>query len=105
MFQQNLVPTTSRSFVVCARLREHFGDRLDVFGRGINDFADKEEALAPYRYHISLENSSDKDYWTEKISDPLLTLTYPIYHGCENLEDYLPGDASPALTYPNPTKR
>ena len=52
----------------------------------------RKRSLAPYRYHIALENSSDKDYWTEKISDPILTLTYPIYHGCENLEDYLPGD-------------
>ena len=73
-----------------ARLRKHFGDRLDVFGRGVNTFADKEEAIAPYRYHIVLENSSHKDYWTEKISDPILALTYPIYYGCENLDEYLP---------------
>ena len=75
-----------------ARLRAHFGERLDVFGRGINPFVDKEEVIAPYRYHIVLENSTDKDYWTEKISDPILALTYPIYSGCENLEDYLPSD-------------
>ena len=74
------------------RLREHFGERLDVFGKGINPFIDKEEVIAPYRYHIVLENTTDKDYWSEKISDPLLALTYPIYYGYENLDDYLPKD-------------
>jgi len=71
-------------------LREHFGDRMDVFGRGTNTFADKEQVLSPYRYHVALENCNDKDYWTEKISDPILALTYPVYYGCENLEEYLP---------------
>src|SRR5262249_50642564 len=43
-------------------LKEIFGDQIDVFGRGFRDMADKDEALADYRYHIVLENSSFEDY-------------------------------------------
>jgi len=36
-------------------LKAHFGDRIDFFGRGINEVEDKWDAIAPYKYHISLE--------------------------------------------------
>lgn len=71
-----------------AKLKEALGDQVDVFGRGIADFADKRDVLDTYRYHIALENCSIADYWTEKIADPFLTLTFPIYHGCPNIQDY-----------------
>jgi FkbM family methyltransferase len=71
-------------------LKQHFGQEIDVFGRGINDFSDKLQVLAAYRYHIALENCATADYWTEKLSDPFLTLTYPIYYGCPNAADYFP---------------
>jgi len=75
------------------RLKEYFGDQIDVFGRGFNDFEDKWDVLAPYKYHIALENSSSNYYWTEKLSDCFLAGTYPIYYGCKNLEDYFPSEA------------
>ena len=74
-------------------LKAHFGDRLDVFGRGFRPFDDKWDVLAPYRYHIAIENSSQRYYWTEKISDSFLTETYPFYYGCTHLEDYFPQEA------------
>ncbi|NKX63802.1 hypothetical protein HEP89_06810 [Labrenzia sp. 5N] len=74
-------------------LKSHFGDRIDYFGRNICSFTDKMEALSQYKYHISLENCAILDYWTEKLSDPFLTLTYPIYHGCPNVDDYFPEGA------------
>lgn len=70
------------------RLKAYFGDEIDLFGRNINDFGDKLEVLSEYRYHISIENSSYDDYWTEKLSDPFLTNTYPIYYGCSNISQY-----------------
>ncbi|MFN4126619.1 glycosyltransferase family 10 domain-containing protein [Pannonibacter indicus] len=76
-----------------AKLKEALGDQVDVFGRGIADFADKRDVLDSYRYHIALENCSIADYWTEKIADPYLTLTFPIYHGCPNIQDYFPEEA------------
>ena len=72
-------------------LQNHFGDRIDVFGRGIKEIGDKWDALAPYRYHLAIENCAVNDYWTEKISDPFLAGCYPIYYGCPNIEKYFPG--------------
>lgn len=70
------------------KLKAYFGDEIDLFGRNINDFGDKLEVLSEYRYHIAIENSSYDDYWTEKLSDPFLTNTYPIYYGCSNISQY-----------------
>lgn len=72
------------------KLKEHYGDKLDVYGRGIKDFDDKWDILAPYKYHIAIENSSQDYYWTEKISDCYLTETFPLYYGCTNLNEYFP---------------
>lgn len=75
------------------KLKEYYGDQLDVFGRGYHDFEDKWDVLAPYKYHIVIENSSQKYYWTEKISDCFLTETFPFYYGCTNLTNYFPAEA------------
>ena len=70
-------------------LKHHFGDRIDVFGRGINDFELKWNVTSPYKYQIAIENDNCEDWVTEKFFDPILTYTYPIYYGCPNLEDYM----------------
>ncbi|WP_027449961.1 glycosyltransferase family 10 domain-containing protein [Xylanibacter brevis] len=75
------------------KLKARFGDQLDIFGRGFRSFDDKWDVLRPYKYHIAIENSSERYYWTEKISDCYLTGTFPIYHGCTNLADYFSRDA------------
>jgi len=71
-------------------LRRHFGTKIDVFGRGLNEVQDKWDAIARYKYHIVLENSSYPDYWTEKLSDAYLAGAYPFYYGCPNILDYFP---------------
>lgn len=73
-----------------SKLKEHFGDQIDIFGRGYNTFGDKWDVLADYKYHIVIENSSQKYYWTEKLSDTFLAETYPFYYGCTNIDDYFP---------------
>ena len=75
------------------QLKAHFGDQIDVFGRGFRSFDDKWDVLQPYKYHIAIENSSERYYWTEKISDCYLTGTFPFYYGCTNLADYFPQSA------------
>jgi hypothetical protein len=75
------------------RLKEHFGDRLDWFGNGVNPLAEKWEGIAPYRYTIVLENRSAPDVITEKLFDAYLGLAYPIYWGAPNLVNYFPTDA------------
>ena len=75
------------------QLKAHYGDQLDIFGRGFRDFDDKWDVLRPYKYHIVIENISQRYYWTEKISDCLMAETFPFYYGCTNLEDYFPQEA------------
>lgn len=75
------------------KLKLHYGDQLDVFGRGFNDLDDKWEVLSQYKYHIVIENSRQSYYWTEKMSDCLLAETFPFYYGCTNLSDYIPQEA------------
>jgi len=75
------------------KLKAKYGDKIDIFGRGYNDFDDKWDVLAPYKYHIVIENSSQSYYWTEKISDCYLAETFPFYYGCTNLSDYFPEDS------------
>lgn len=70
------------------KVKDYFGDDVDFFGRGIRGFADKWDVLAPYKYHIAIENYATKDYITEKFHDPLLAWCYPIYYGAPNVSDY-----------------
>lgn len=76
-----------------SKLKEHFGDQIDIFGRGYNTFGDKWDVLADYKYHIVIENSSQSYYWTEKLSDTFLAECYPFYHGCTNVDDYFPRES------------
>jgi len=71
-----------------ARMKSHFGEKLEVFGRGINQISDKWDGLARYKYHLVIENCYLLDWWTEKLSDCYLSLTYPIYYGCPNINKY-----------------
>ena len=71
------------------KLKEYYGDQLDVFGRGINDFDDKWDVLADYKYSIAIENDYCEDWVTEKFFDCLYTETLPFYYGCPNLESYV----------------
>jgi hypothetical protein len=75
------------------KLKKHYGDKIDVFGRGFNSFGDKWDVLAPYKYHIAIENSQADYYLTEKLTDCYITNTYPIYYGCTNAEKFFPKEA------------
>jgi len=45
-------------FRFVSALKDHFGDRLDWFGNGINPLSQKWDGLAPYKYTIVLENQA-----------------------------------------------
>ncbi len=83
------------------KLKTYYGDQIDVFGQGFNSFDDKWNVLAPYKYHIAIENSSENFYWTEKISDCFLAETFPIYYGCKNLSDYFDKDSFQSIDIQN----
>ena len=62
---------------------------VDAMGGGYVPFAEKSDGLAPYRYSVVIENVREPNYFSEKLIDPLLCLTVPIYWGCPNIADYL----------------
>lgn len=70
------------------KLKDHFKENIDLYGRGIKDFEDKWDVLAPYKYSIAIENDNTDDWLTEKFYDCHLAYTYPIYYGCPNAEKY-----------------
>lgn len=78
-----------RNRIECAmKIKRYFGSYVDLFGRGFNDFDDKWDVVSPYRYHISFENSVEKNYFSEKIIDPILAYSLPIYYGCPNISTF-----------------
>lgn len=50
----------------------------------------KIETIGRYRFCLALENSIAPDYVTEKIFDPLLAGTVPVYLGAPNVRDFVP---------------
>lgn len=69
-------------------LKKHFGDVLHWYGNGIQSIPQKWDGIAPYKYHIVLENQSRHNIVTEKLFDSYLGLAYPIYWGAPNLNEY-----------------
>lgn len=87
------MPGHRRRLAFVSELKEHFGERLHWFGRGVQPVEDKWDAVAPYSFHISLENSEAPDYWTEKLADAYLAGAFPFYWGCPNIHEYFDPNA------------
>lgn len=86
---QKMMPGHNKRMAVVENLQRDFPGVVDVYGRGFQAVDFKADALEPYMFHICIENSSINDYWTEKISDPILAQCVPIYAGCKNVDKYL----------------
>lgn len=72
-------------------LMKEFPNKIDFWGSGVgNPSVDKADAILPYKFHICIENSMNDYYWTEKIMDPYIGYSIPIYAGCPNIEKYFP---------------
>jgi len=83
-----------------SRLCENNETGLDLFGRGhdkqlLGDCYKgpisapgncKLGGLFPYRSTIVLENSQQKNYWTEKLADAYLSWCLPLYYGAPNID-------------------
>ena len=48
----------------------------------------KDDGLIPYRYHFTAENNQIENYFTEKITDALVSETLVFYNGCPNINKY-----------------
>jgi len=74
---------------------------IDIWGRGCKfysfmnddrvkgDFKEM-EPYQSYQFHICIENFSLNEYFSEKIMNPLLCSSTPLYLGCKNIETYFP---------------
>lgn len=77
---------------------------IDLYGRGHDktyygnnykgsldyDGKCKLRGLVDYEYSVVLENSKQKNYFTEKLADTYLSWCVPIYWGCPNIIDLFP---------------
>ncbi len=84
------------------KLKQHFGNKVDLYGHGLLEMRDKMEALQDYRFHVVLENSNFDHYFSEKLVDCMLAGSYPIYHGCPNLGSYFPDNSYTHIDINNP---
>jgi hypothetical protein len=71
--------------------------RKDFYISGINSIpnifdskilGDKKNPLFESQYNICIENSKQKNLFTEKLIDCLYTKTIPIFYGCDNIGDF-----------------
>jgi hypothetical protein len=81
-------------FEFVKHLKSELGDDLDWFGIGVREIPEKWDGLASYERTIVLENRSDRGVFSEKILDPFLSLTQPIYWGAPDIGQFLPVDES-----------
>jgi len=80
----------SRRFDFARKIKAYYGEKIDLYGRGLMPVNDKLDALKGYRFSIVLENSRVKHYFSEKLTDCIIAGAYPIYFGCPNLKQYFP---------------
>lgn len=72
---------------------------IDIYGReNLHNFKNykgslpshnKDNGILPYKYTVISENTYRKNYFTEKLSDAILSETLCFYRGCPNIKDFL----------------
>ena len=77
---------------------------VDIFGKKYKEIHPelKEQGLKNYKMTISIENSSQMNYFSEKINDCYLYWSLPIYWGCPNISDFFPEKSYRLLDINNP---
>lgn len=71
-------------------LKKYFGENLDWYGQGVNPINNKWQAIKNYKYHIVIENGQRDNLISEKLFDAYLGLSFPLYFGAPNINDYFP---------------
>jgi len=69
-------------------LISRFKDRIDVYGRGYNPIDSITIGLKDYMFHIAMENQRRDYHFSEKIINPIMTGTIPIYWGMPSIGDF-----------------
>jgi hypothetical protein len=87
---KNMCKGHAKRLAFLKALKARYGSKIDYYGRGFNTIGDKLDAIAPYKYHIAIENSRIENYWTEKLADAWIGWSLPIYCGDPTLRDRIP---------------
>lgn len=96
LFQSSSLNLSGRETFV-TELFQHI--RVDSYGRYLRNASIEGPDLGPqtkidtigrYRFCLALENSVATDYVTEKMFEPLLAGTVPVYLGAPNVDDFVP---------------
>lgn len=72
---------------------------IDIYGNGWEQYAgtdkrifgtvkNKKDALTKYKFSIAIENTVEPGYFTEKLTDVILTGGTPIYYGAPNISKF-----------------
>tara|TARA_B100001057_G_C22845913_1_gene949037 strand:- start:1002 stop:2054 length:1053 start_codon:yes stop_codon:yes gene_type:complete len=69
-------------------ISKNLSHEIDWFGNGVNVLEQKWSGIAPYKYHIVLENKFSENIISEKLYDSFLGLSFPIYAGAKNIYKY-----------------
>lgn len=84
------------------KLKDHFKGKFDiytnkeasdpenVFGSDSKTSAYKWDAVSPYKYVLSIENSYVPHWWTNHLFDAWLAGCYPIFYGHPSILEYFP---------------
>lgn len=67
---------------------DKIGNQVDLYGRGFNEIASKEEGLCDYMFSVAIENGFYNSFFTEKLLDCFATGTIPIYLGTDDIGNY-----------------
>lgn len=61
---------------------------IDVMGMGYKPIGAISDGLKDYMFHITMENQQRDFYFTEKLINPIMTGTIPIYYGMPGVGNY-----------------
>lgn len=85
--------------------RSSAGEHLPEITKNPFIYEDKFPLFETFQYSLVIENSAQKNYFTEKLIDCLITKTIPIYYGCPNISEYFDTTGWILLTHPDPEER
>jgi hypothetical protein len=66
--------------------KQRFPENNNIYG----DFKSMAEMCDNYTFTIAIENTCHDHYFTEKIINPFIYHTIPLYWGCKKIEEYFP---------------
>lgn len=82
----------SKRYALVKYLAERIPE-LEWYGWGVKKLENKYDAQNDFRYTLAIENYVAPYHWTDKISDPLLSLCLTFYVGDPRLEEVFPAES------------